>query len=394
MTVESLRLARRDSALRLWDWLIRTHWNREAIAGPDPIGKLNWRLWRFVKAYLPQYPWKDSYVYEQAQGYWVRANLGLHRWLDDDKYLVVARKTADGLVRRQRPDGAWNYPPLRERQHRLSTVEGTWAALGLAAAYRRLGRSEYLQAALKWRHFVEETVGLLPAGGGLSVRYYKGTPGIIPNVSTMYLWLLAELEDLTGDHRLRDVARRLVDFLIHSQLDSGELPYEIPNRPHFMCYQYNSFQFLDVVGYWLLTGDPDVKPLLHNLASYLSGGPAPSGAARYSCTKETPEVNYWTSALGAALHVAQTFNLLISPTTPGRAFDRLLGRQNPDGSLGYSTRNYGLLEDRRSYPRPQVMALAHLIIWEDPFAWFASSEEPVPVFLAPSENNHGRAPAV
>lgn len=391
--MDRYRALRRAAARRLWGWLDQAHWNGEAIAGPDPIGKLNWRVWRFIKAYLPQYPWRDTYAYEQTQGYWVRANLGLYRLDGDTRYLTTARQTADAMVRRQRPDGAWNYPPLRERRGRLATVEGSWAALGLVAAYREFHSPQYLLAAIKWSHFVELIAKLLEVNGGLSVRYYPDAPAVVPNVSTIYLWLLAELHDLTGERRHLELARGILHFLASSQLPTGELPYEVKRRPHFMCFQYNAFQFLDLAGYWLLTRDGEVRAIMRRLAMFLSDGLAPSGAARYSCFKPHPEVNYWTAALAAALHVANQLGLLDWPLGPAAAFDRLLKRQNADGSFDYSSRNYVVLRDQRSYPRPQAMILGHLVLSDDLGAWYANAAgaQPSPLALSTPEHQNGHA---
>ena len=44
-----------------------------------------------------------------------------------------------------------------------------------------------------------------------------------------------------------------------------------------------------------------------------------------------------------------------------RCYARVLQRQRPDGSFAYTTGDYGFLRDGRSYPRPQVMTLFHLL---------------------------------
>ena len=45
-----------------------------------------------------------------------------------------------------------------------------------------------------------------------------------------------------------------------------------------------------------------------------------------------------------------------------RAFLRVLGQQQADGSFPYSLRNYRVLSDRRSYPRQLSMLLNHLLL--------------------------------
>ena len=58
-------------------------------------------------------------------------------------------------------------------------------------------------------------------------------------------------------------------FLRAAQLKTGELPYDL-DREHFMCYQYNSFEFLDVVGFRECETGVDVD----DIASRLGANPA------------------------------------------------------------------------------------------------------------------------
>jgi hypothetical protein len=152
----------------------------------------------------------------------------------------------------------------------------------------------------------------------------------------------------------------MICFLEHNQFDSGELPYALLVRPHFMCYQYNAFEFLDLAHYHDIVPDRRVWQIMTRLADYLSHGLTERGSCSYNCSKENPEVNYWTAALATALCKAHQLGIGDYQAAYLRAYDRILSRQNPDGSFYFSDRNYKFLRDARSYPRYLAMILNHL----------------------------------
>jgi hypothetical protein len=177
----------------------------------------------------------------------------------------------------------------------------------------------------------------------------------------MLLWLAAELSQATGDKRYLDRTDEMLRFIEQCQLASGELPYALPTRTHFMCYQYNSFQFLDLAHYYQIAGGERARRVLGKLAAFLSLGVTKRGRSRSSCSTETPEVHYWTAVLAAALRKAHELELGDYCAASERAYRYLLGRQRADGGYDFSEREYGLLRDRRSYPRYLVMILYLLL---------------------------------
>ena len=79
-----------------------------------------------------------------------------------------------------------------------------------------------------------------------------------------------------------------------------------------------------------------------------------------------PETDYFTAVLAAALREAHESACVQSAIgtrqeLSERCYARVLQRQRPDGSFAYTTGDYGFLRDGRSYPRPQVMTLFHLL---------------------------------
>jgi hypothetical protein len=153
----------------------------------------------------------------------------------------------------------------------------------------------------------------------------------------------------------------LLTFIEHCQLPSGELPYVYERRPHFMCYQYNSFQFLDLAYTFEQRPSERLYHILSKLAAFLTTGVMPDGASRYNCSNTYPEVTYWGGALATALRKAHTLGCSDTLAASEQGFHYLLGRQRQDGGYGFSRRNYVVLADHSSYPRYQAMILHQLL---------------------------------
>jgi hypothetical protein len=166
---------------------------------------------------------------------------------------------------------------------------------------------------------------------------------------------------MTGDEQYLRNTKEMLRFLEYSQMGNGELQYHYQDRPHFQCYQYNSFQFLDLANYYTLTGSKKARDIMIKMAQFLSSGVTERGSCRCDCFKENPETNYWTAGLAASLGKADQLGLGQYRELSERAYRRLLSRQNDDGSFYFSDKNYRFLADRRSYPRQQAMILDFLL---------------------------------
>lgn len=359
MTLNST--ADHDAPQRLFDYLIRTHLEGAVLVGPDPVGRIHWRITRFIRSYTPILPNDDRYIYLQAQAYWIRSNLLLEAMTGEEKYRTYASRCADAVMALQLDSGAWVHPPVRERRGFISTVEGVWGSLGLTAAYRATGNSTYLAAAQKWYEFQINGVGFQQIGNGLTPNYYSHSTIVVPNVTTMLLWLTYELHALTGDDRYLEFSDRMLEFIEFSQLPSGELPYIYKDRPHFMCFQYNSYQLLDLAHAYQIRPGANLYAIMQKLAAFVATGVLDHGACRYDCFKERPEVMYWTAAIGNALGKASELGLGDHHALSERAYAYLLGQQRADGAFNYSLYNYRVLRDSRSYPRYLAMILYHLL---------------------------------
>ena len=353
------------AAERLHAHLLKRHYSQGLVHGPDAGVRFQLRLWRFLKAGLAFIPWNDDYVFMQSQGYWILSNWMLHEATGEQKYRALALESTEAMMRLQQPNGFWLYP-LPERKHLIATVEGNWGAIGLLATYAREPRKEFLQAAVRWYDYLVGSIGFQAHTPGKAINYYDKPRGKIPNNSAAAVWLFLRLWKATGDGRFVKHVDAMLDFLTNTQLSTGELPYIVDSpkergRVHYLCYQYNAFQFLNLVGADALRSDPRTRRILSALAGFLSQGVTKFGASAADCFHTKPETDYYTAVLAAALREAKGLGASEAGELSERCYARILWRQRPDGSFAYTTGDYGFLRDGRSYPRPQVMTLFHLL---------------------------------
>ena len=355
-----------SAARRLHVHLRRKHLHDGILKGPDSGVRFNLRAWRFLKSALDFLPWQDDYVFMQTEGYWILANWAIYHVASEETACLLALEATESIRRLQTPEGCWPYP-LPERRHLIATVEGNWAAIGLLASFQRTGREDFLMAAVRWYEFLTARIGFQPHRRGKAINYFDQPRGKVPNNSVEAAWLFLRLWKATGEERFREHLEDIFEFLADIQLPSGELPYVIESpfergREHYLCFQYNAFQFMKLC--WCARIDPQsrARELLPGLARFLQAGVTGQGASAASCGHSQPEVNYYTAALAAALYEAARAGFPEAQTLSERCYARVLSRQRADGSFGFSQGDYGLLSDRRSYPRAQAMTLFHLLL--------------------------------
>jgi hypothetical protein len=242
-----------------------------------------------------------------------------------------------------------------------------------------------LQAAIRWYDYLVGRISFQAHTPGEAINYFDKPRGKIPNNSVEAIWFFLRLAKATGDARFVRHVDAMLDFLASVQLPSGELPYIVEGpyeqgRIHYLCYQYNAFQFLKLAWAASLRPEPRICRMLSALAGFLAKGITQSGASAVSCTQNQPETDYFTAVLAAALWEAHELSIddhrlpmletrqssSVNPQSEAqqlseRCYTRILRRQRPDGSFAYTTGDYGFLRDGRSYPRPQIMTLFHLL---------------------------------
>jgi hypothetical protein len=357
-----------NSAERLHAHLLRRHYARGLLHGPDAGVRFNLRAWRFLKSALGFVSWGDDYVFTQTQGYWVLANWMLFEASGEPRFRDLALESTEATLALETPEGYWPYP-LPERRHLIATLEGIWGAAALLASFAREPRPAFLGGAVRAYDFIVTRIGFQDHPRGKAINYFDRPRGKVPNNSVIAAWFFLRLGKAAGDARFLEHVKSLWDFIEAVQLPSGEIPYIVESpleraRQHYLCFQYNAYQFLHLA--WMRELMPEVAApaVLARLARFLQGGVKPTGACANNCASAArggPEVDYYTAALGAALHEAAKLKLIENPALSERCFARVLAHQRPDGSFGYSRGDYGFLRDSRSYPRPQAMALFHLL---------------------------------
>jgi len=357
-----------ESAERLHLYLHRTHYQDGILHGPDPGVRFNLRAWRFLKSALSSIPWGDDYVFMQTQGYWVLANWLLYDATGEPGYREIAIRSSEATLAREAGEGYWKYP-LPERRHLVATLEGIWGGVALLATYHREARMDLLDGAARAYEFMVSRIGFQSHAAGKVINYFDRPRGKVTNNSVIAAWYFLRLWQATREESYLQHVSALLDFVASVQRPTGELPYIIGNRyekarPHYLCYQYNAFQFLQLAWSDSLKPGCCAELLLSRLARFLATGVHPTGACSKNCRHARgggPEVDYYTAALGAALHEGVRLRLGVPPELVDACYNRVLAHQRPDGGFDYSYRDYGVLYDHRSYPRYLAMTLFHLL---------------------------------
>ena len=353
-------------AIRLHEYMVARHWTGGRLIGPDPGVRFNYRIGRFIKSHLPRVDWRDDYYYLQGQGYWTLSNWRLFHLLGEKKFRDFATTASASMLEAQRSDGAWEYPNP-EWRGRVATVEGTWASIGLLETFRRTRQAPFLKAVIRWHRFLVERIRFQSVADTLAANYFADSTGDVrvPANCSIVLRFLAELVNVTGQQEYAEQTGGLLRFLQSVQTPSGEFPYAVSgtarlSRDHFQCYQYNAFLCLDLIRYYELTRDRQALTLVQRVLSFLSGGLAADGHAFYACGKAHRAVTYHAAAVAAALRAGARLGFPADDLAD-RAFAYVLAQQRPDGGFPYSKGDYGVLSDRRSYPRYLAMILFHLL---------------------------------
>ena len=354
------------AARRLHAHLAARHVHDGRLSGADQGVRWNIRVGRFVKSYLPFLRPKERFYFVQGQAYWAFASWTLGDLTKDPAFHEAARAATRVIAATQRPDGAWDYP-LPERRHLVATVEGDFGAMALLEGFRYDGDATWLERARRWHDYVEREIGYQEYSGGLCVNYFQKPRGLVPNNTCEWIWVLGALASATGEMRFVERVPKLLTFLEHVQMPSGELPYELAGgneprtRPHYLCFQYNAFQCMKLAWFASDHADARARAVAERLSDFLATGVLASGAVRASCSSVLPEVVYYADAVAMALHTVTALGWRDHGPLADRAFRWVLSQQRADGGFPrFSRGDYFVLSDRNEYPRYLAMTLFHL----------------------------------
>ena len=357
------------SAIRSYNYIHKDFWNGHAIVGPSPGLNLESRFLRFIKSYLPSTNWSDNHYFLQAQGYWIKSNWDLFEITNDANYKKAAIACSKQILNKQRNDGTWEYP-LKAWKKYVSTVEGTWASLGLLETFKHTRELSYLEGALKWYDFLINRIGFQTYKDSLAINYFDVPKYRVPNNTTLVLWFLAELYEIEKDARFLKFNDKMIKFIQLCQNTNGELRYTV-EREHYLCYHYNAFEFLDLYHYHKIIDDERIRIILEKLAKFLSMGVTEIGSVKYDCFQTFPEIIFFSGVVGAALTSAASMGFEGYGKHMKCAYNFLFEGQRPDGSFIFSRHtmpyvrkpiSHGFLTDRRSYLRPLCYILQDLLV--------------------------------
>lgn len=358
-----------SSIQNLYNYLFNNFWTGTSIEGPDPGLNFQLRFFRFVKSYLPQLNYANYYYFLQAQGYWIKINWDLFDITGNPKYKKVAIACSKNVLNCQKTDGSWQYPLAAWKKY-VSTVEGTWASLGLLETFKHTKESTYFDGALKWYNFLINKTGFQSYKDSLVINYFDTPKHRVPNNTTLVLWFFAELYALTNNHDFLRFNDKMIKFLELCQNDDGELRYSVKNQ-HYLCYHYNAFELLDLYNFYNLTGNKRIELILIKLGKFVAKGVTEIGSVKYDCLQTFPEVTFYSGVVGAALTSMLSLGFTEYEMHVKYLYDYLLRNQMNDGSFTHSKfsmpyikkpYSYGFCTDKNRYVRPLVYLLQHLII--------------------------------
>jgi hypothetical protein len=243
--------------------------------------------------------------------------------------------------------------------------------LGLLISYQQTKDPIYLEAAIKWYDFLINKTGFEKYEDSLYVNYFAfSSQGIkVPNNTTLVMWFFAELFKATGDRKFLKLNNKLIRFLELCQKPSGELIYRV-GKEHYLCYQYNSFEFIDLFNCYEITGDIRIKTIMKKLAKYIASGVTEKGSVKLSCSQTYPEYIHFSGAAGAALINATNIGLGNYNKHIERLYCYLIENQQSNGSFFFSTNDmiyvtkpiqWGFLTDKIAYTRPMSYILNQLL---------------------------------
>jgi len=314
---------------------------------------------RFLRSYLPFISREKEILY-QGLGYWIKSNWKLFDITENAAYRSVALACSDFILDSQSRDGNWLYPQHLMKCN-INTNNGTWASLGLLETYKRTKKEKYIVSALKWYDLLTNVVGFQKFKDSLAINYANPPTTKVPNNTTFTIWFFAELSNLTNDPKYLQNTKKMIRFLKYAQMKNGEFMYTT-ERPHYLCFNYNSFEFLDLLEFYKLTRDETVHDIIQKLIKFVSTGVNENGSVRFNCFKKHPTIIYYAAAVGCALLKATKMGLGDFWELAEKTYGFVLSNQRSEGGFPFSRNEFFIFSDQTVYPYVNEYTLYHLLI--------------------------------
>lgn len=181
--------------------------------------------------------------------------------------LAEARRLLDWLEGRAAPgysgmcwgyDHAWYSPHYTAPRDSPNVVVTGNVAYAFLEGFEATAEPRYLQAARSAvDFFLEDLSASVDTPEMRNIGYVPGNVWGVLNINGLVAAILAWTAEHTGESRLRDVARRLIAFLVDKQTDEGAWHYAWPARSSNVRHDnYHTGNVLDwILDYTVRTGD-------------------------------------------------------------------------------------------------------------------------------------------
>jgi hypothetical protein len=221
------------------------------------------------------------------------ANVAAYDLTGDDLYRREARDLVDWLVE-NRSEGYAGYcgghnhyvQGLSKRTHpdTPGIVGTSYAVKALLEAGRRFDES-YLETARSAADFVFEDLEYRDHPDGARIKYKPDDPEsyFTINANALGARLLVDLYDVTGEERLREGARGILDYVAARQADRGGWPYrDPPSSSHLsMDNFHNGYVLESLLRYGAVTGTGRYADTVADGASFYRDLFDPDGAPHF-----------------------------------------------------------------------------------------------------------------
>jgi len=165
-------------------------------------------------------------TFPATQAWDVSGELILAQLTGKHEYFKRAEKSARWLVLNQNKSGFWERKSC-DGCEGIFTVEGSEAGLALLDMYEYTNDSTYLDSAILWSDFLLNNISFQNVSGtSIAFEYqYPAKHWRVVNINALNGLFFLRLWKATGNEEYLGIGNRSLDFVLGSQLGSGQYPY-------------------------------------------------------------------------------------------------------------------------------------------------------------------------